>query len=245
VKKQIEMLARIQEKDENLEVLRQEIQEGPKRIQENEQEMEGLSARLDEDKKRLDKTTKLQRQYEMEVEDCLERIKKSKTRLLEIKSNKEYQAVLKEIEETDKTIQEKEDIILGCMEEMEKLRQAFDEKEKNLASVRQRVENEIKDIQAEMDLAQKQVLEEEGERQKMAEVVDSKILAKYERLRDRKGGVAVSKVVNATCSGCNMNIPPQMYNELQRRDELRFCPNCERIIYWKNGDGVPIQGMSE
>jgi predicted nucleic acid-binding Zn-ribbon protein len=61
----------------------------------------------------------------------------------------------------------------------------------------------------------------------------------------RKGGIAISQVVNATCSGCNMNIPPQMYNELQKRDSLKFCPNCERIIYWKNGDGVPAQGMSE
>jgi len=45
-------------------------------------------------------------------------------------------------------------------------------------------------------------------------------------------GIAIVPVFATVCRGCNVNIPPQMYNELQRVDRLKNCPNCERIIYW-------------
>jgi predicted nucleic acid-binding Zn-ribbon protein len=47
-------------------------------------------------------------------------------------------------------------------------------------------------------------------------------------------GLAVVPVKDAVCHGCNVNLPPQLYNELFRCDSLRFCPNCQRIIYIKN-----------
>jgi predicted nucleic acid-binding Zn-ribbon protein len=79
----------------------------------------------------------------------------------------------------------------------------------------------------------------------MVVAVDPSILNIYDRLKTRLGGQALASVENATCSACNMNIPPQMYNELQRMDSLKFCPNCDRLIYWKNGNGTGEKGMSE
>lgn len=245
MKNQIEMLARIQEKDQWLENLRHEIEEGPKRIQITEQEKEELEQGLDAEKHRIEEIKKRQKQYETEVEDGMERIKKSKNRLLSIKNNREYQAVLKEIDEIDRGIKDKEDKILGFMEESERLQQSFEARVKDLAIVRQRFEKLVEAIQNEVALARERVLKEEKDRADMAKNVRSEILNIYERLRIRKGGIVVSQVINATCSGCNMNIPPQMYNELQRRDTLKFCPNCERIIYWENGDGAATQVMSE
>jgi hypothetical protein len=46
--------------------------------------------------------------------------------------------------------------------------------------------------------------------------------------------VGIIAVIDAVCQGCHMNIPPQMYNELQRGDNLTKCPMCQRLIYWKN-----------
>ena len=50
-------------------------------------------------------------------------------------------------------------------------------------------------------------------------------------------GIAIVDVKNAVCQGCNMNIPPQMYNELQRDISLKYCPSCERIIFWQDQNG--------
>jgi predicted nucleic acid-binding Zn-ribbon protein len=57
------------------------------------------------------------------------------------------------------------------------------------------------------------------------------VIKRYSTIRMRRG-LAVVSVKNGTCQGCNMNIPPQLYNTLQRGNSLELCPNCNRIIYW-------------
>jgi len=64
------------------------------------------------------------------------------------------------------------------------------------------------------------------------------LLEKYERIRNRNGGIGVVSVWKAVCNGCHMNIPPQLYNELQKSSELMICPNCNRIIYYQNKDSA-------
>ena len=65
---------------------------------------------------------------------------------------------------------------------------------------------------------------------------DPKMVAALADVRKKVRGAAVVPVRQATCMGCHMNIPAQLYNELQRFDELRFCPHCQRIIYWQAAD---------
>ena len=64
----------------------------------------------------------------------------------------------------------------------------------------------------------------------------------FERGRQLGRGIAVAGVVDAVCQVCRMNIPPQLYNELMRLDSMRFCPNCQRIIYWL--DHEELEGNS-
>ena len=58
------------------------------------------------------------------------------------------------------------------------------------------------------------------------------VLKRYGNIRMRRG-LAVVSVRNGTCQGCNMNIPPQLYNVLQRGQTVETCPSCHRIIYWE------------
>ena len=245
VREQISLLAKIQVKDDALTRLKRQIFEGPSRIEAGEERVRRLAEALEEDKERLKEVQALQRQCERDVEDGLEQIKRSKGRLLNIKSNKEYQAVLKEIEETEKANREREDRILVYMEELEALQERLREKEAELSGVRKIHEEEKAALQKELRAAEAELAEQELQKKDMAAAVDVEILKIYNRLRHRLGGYAVAWVENATCSACHMNIPPQMYNELQRMDSLRFCPNCDRVIYWKNGDKASDDGMSE
>ncbi len=238
MREQIELLANIQQKDNILKKLREQMVQGPLRIEEKENRVRGLAEYLEADKNNIEETRKLQRQHEAEVEDGSERIKKSKGRLLSIKNNKEYQAILKEIEEIKNANAKREDMILVCMEEQEKLKQALNEKMNELASMREAFETEKTSIQAELKEAEKRLCEEEVQRQEMAKAVSADVLRTYEHLRTRIGSPVVVLAKKTTCTGCNLNIPPQMYNELQKRDSLRFCPNCDRIIYWEDGNGA-------
>ena len=70
----------------------------------------------------------------------------------------------------------------------------------------------------------------------------SDVLKKYSAIRMRRG-LALVPVKNGTCQGCNMNIPPQLFNTLQRGNSIEVCGNCNRIIYWdklmEDPDGQP------
>ena len=70
------------------------------------------------------------------------------------------------------------------------------------------------------------------ERDKLAAEVKPDVLKRYGSIRMRRG-LAVVSVRNGTCQGCNMNIPPQLYNVLQRGQTIETCPSCHRIIYWE------------
>jgi predicted nucleic acid-binding Zn-ribbon protein len=71
----------------------------------------------------------------------------------------------------------------------------------------------------------------EARRGEAARAVDPSLLSRYENIRRRRAGVAVSPVVGMTCRGCNRNVPPQLAITLQRADSIETCPNCHRIIY--------------
>jgi predicted nucleic acid-binding Zn-ribbon protein len=57
---------------------------------------------------------------------------------------------------------------------------------------------------------------------------------RYNTLKKKRNGIAIVLVKNEGCQGCYVNIPPQMYNEVQKYKEIILCPNCNRILYWEN-----------
>jgi predicted nucleic acid-binding Zn-ribbon protein len=236
VKKQIELLVELQQKDRALDRLGWQTREGPERLRGLEKELEALEADLEADKRRIQDLKKTQREYEAEIEDGLARIRKSRGRLMSIKNNKEYRALLREIEETEKANADKEDRVLGFLEELEELNKELEAKEKSLIGMRDHIESEKKDIAKEVARLHGEFSVVEQSREKLLQNIDSQLLTKYEQIKAMSGGIAVALVNNATCSECHLGIPPQMYNELQRRDTLKFCPHCQRIIYCKGAE---------
>jgi len=233
VKRQIDFLVKLQEKDRALDRLRRQIREGPERLQGLEKELGALEENIETDKGRIQDLKKSQREYEAEIENGLAHIKKSRGRLMSIKNNKEYRALLREIEATEKGNVDKEDKVLGCLEELEDLNKELEAKEKDLSGMRDRLESEKKAIAKEVARVHEEFSGVEKSRKELLQTIDPQLLAKYEQIKATSGGIAVALVNNATCSECHLHIPPQMYNELQRQDALKFCPNCQRIFCWK------------
>ena len=233
MKKQIDFLVKLQEKDRALDWFRWQIREGPERLQGLEKELEGLQEDVEADKRRIQDLNKTQRELEDEIEVGIAHIRKSRGRLMSIKNNKEYQALLREIEETEKGNSDKEDKVLGCLEDLDKLNNELGAKEKGLSAMRDRLESEKVAIAKELARIREEFSVVEKSREELIQTIDPKLLIKYEQIKATSGGIVLALVNNATCSECHLGIPPQMYNELQRQDTLKFCPNCQRIIFWK------------
>jgi predicted nucleic acid-binding Zn-ribbon protein len=209
------------------------MREGPERLQGLAEELQRLEGNVEDDKERVQDLKKAQRQYEAEIEDAIAHIKKSRGRLMNIKNNKEYRALIREIEETERGNADKEDKVLACLEELEQLKKQIEDREEDLAAMRDHIKSEEITVAKETAHVEKELSDMDGSRAELMQSIDSQLLVKYEQIKAWGGGIAVSLVNNATCSECHLSIPPQMYNELQRQDALKFCPNCQRIIYWK------------
>ena len=72
-----------------------------------------------------------------------------------------------------------------------------------------------------------------GRRQQILGTVDESLRSRYEMILSRRGGVAVVAVRNGTCEGCRMRVPPQLYNQIQRNEQVFLCPSCQRMLHWR------------
>jgi hypothetical protein len=193
-----------------------------------------LKQRIADESAKIDEWRKQYRSYESDIKQNQIMIKRSQERLNSIKNNREYQALLKEIEELKRTNAAIEDQMIDCLNQA-------DDSEKKTAAMHeelQLVENDILKEQqivgVETENAGKRLNELDLERQKMSGKIEADVLKLFRKVQSQQvRGNAVVPVQDAVCHGCYVNIPPQMYNELQRCDKLRMCPNCQRIIYWK------------
>jgi hypothetical protein len=210
--------------------------EAPVKMQRLEQDLNTLLGQIDGTLSQLDDHKREARQIEHDIEDMEGRIEKSNQKLSQIKSNKEYRAALKEIEDLNREKSLREDKAIQLMEDVEVLEKSCTESKAKKAEAEREFEKARKEIEKELhDLEVK--LDELGmERRQFCDAIDPDLLERYNFLRQRKGGIAISPVIKGVCQTCHLGIPPQKFNELIRGEELMSCPNCMRIIYWGEDD---------
>ncbi len=234
--KQLSYLIELQKLDLNIDKINVKKRELPEKIARMDEEFIIYTASMDESKKKFDELNKRHGEKEDKLRRGIDTLKKTKERLLEVKTNKEYQAILKEIEMIENKNSETEDEIISALEELDHVRVDLKAKEKDFNAYRLKYEKEKIEIageisQLDVDFSDCMQLSSDLRRN-----VRKELLKKYETIKGKRNGLAVVLVWKEVCGGCHMNIPPQLYIELQRSTDLLSCPNCNRIIYWFNQD---------
>jgi predicted nucleic acid-binding Zn-ribbon protein len=175
------------------------------------------------------------RDYEADVRMNLDAIKKSEAKLSSVKTNKEYQAFLKEIDDLKVKNSRLEDDMIEFLDRIEEAENTLNAKMAEYSELQERLNNEKETIQKETEEGKRQLENLDAQLKTVAAEIDAGLLATYNKVKAlQSNAIGIVAVADAVCQGCNMNIPPQMYNELQRGDSLKKCPICDRIIYWKN-----------
>jgi predicted nucleic acid-binding Zn-ribbon protein len=124
--------------------------------------------------------------------------------------------------------------MIECLDHIDETEEMIVNKKDEYLQIVDRIKTEKLDIEHEAEIDKKKLDELNMEREKVTGLIDSQLFKKYLMIKDQhQGGLAVVPVKDAVCYGCNVNLPPQLYNELFRYDSLKFCPNCQRIIYLK------------
>ncbi len=174
---------------------------------------------------------KLKRDYEAEASDKMSHVKESQSKMMQVQTGREQTALLKEIEDGKKSAKENEEKILALMEETEKLIAQVEEEKKLLKGEKVLVEEEKEKVRAAIEAINKDKKSKDTGRQNQAQVVEPRILKKYDLLRSRRNGLAIANVLQGVCQGCFMSLPPQKYNLLLKGEAMLDCPSCQRMLY--------------
>jgi predicted nucleic acid-binding Zn-ribbon protein len=206
----------------------------PLRLKQLDEANERYNLEFEENKKRYDDVLAQHKELESRLKKGSDSLSKAKDRLGEVKTNKEYQAILKEIESIETKNSEVETEIICLLEEIDTRKGIFQEKEKAKEQHNRQYEVERQNIAREIDSLDEKILMCSQELKKILESIPKDLTKRYDMIKAVNHGTAVVSVWKGVCGGCFMNIPPQLYNELQKTDDLISCPNCSRIIYWQN-----------
>jgi len=161
---------------------------------------------------------------------------------MEIKSNIEYKAMLKEIAFKEDQRDQRETRLLEFMELMETQNRLIAEHVAQLEEQETILVQQRKDVAVQVGKLQKELADLEEKRKKVRKVVPAPLMKRYEFIRQRRNSSAVCPVHEGVCLGCHMNILPQQFIDLQKGLEILQCPHCQRILYW--ADEVEEAGVA-
>jgi predicted nucleic acid-binding Zn-ribbon protein len=167
----------------------------------------------------------------LEIEKERDNVAKVESRLPDIQTQKEYVAVLKEIDVAKKANKDLDEQLESKRQEISTLGEDLKEKEEVRSQLQEKLEargSELTKLLAESEGAlQKKI----ASREKLAVDLPKPLLRKYQQLFKRRNGLALALARNGACLGCNMQLPPQHYNRLLKGSEMLTCPHCNRILY--------------
>jgi predicted nucleic acid-binding Zn-ribbon protein len=239
LKNKMKLLIQLQDCDNKINEIINKKREGPLRIKRLQEELDAFGMRFKEDTNRLESLRKDRRRIEQEIQEFENKIEKSAIKLDNIKSNKEYKAALKEIEDLKKGKFLTEEKTIQLMEEIEELEKRCLENKDSQTKLELDFKEDNHEIEQELRALDRDLKKLEEKGRSLSEAMDRDLLKRYLFIKERKGGQAISPVIGGVCQSCHLGIPPQKFNELIRGDDLMTCPNCNRMMYW--GDDEHFQ----
>lgn len=234
MKEKLLTLIKIQECDSQLVQLCAKKKTLPEEIEKLNQQFGSFEDEIKKNKIKYDELKSRHAENENKIKKINENIVKIKERMLEVKNNKEYQAMLKEIETAESSRGDLETEIISMLDELDKLSVLVKKDETILEESRNQYQQKKATLEKDLNAVDSDVLNWEQKRTELQKNIPDELIARYEKIRKRNRGIGVTFVWKAVCNGCHMNIPPQLYNEIQRSDDMFSCPNCNRILYFQD-----------
>jgi predicted nucleic acid-binding Zn-ribbon protein len=228
-----EKLIQLQELDISLKQISGELSDLPLLVGAIEKKIQAGSDHVLQAQEQLTRNQKKRRDLESQVKDLRAQLSKLKHQLNEVKTNKEYTSFLKEIQENQNKIDALE-------EEIIKELLVADEIEEEIRTALRQQKEESEHLKQEIEALnqRKKLLEEQKEalnkqRSELLPAIPKAQLQQYLSIARKRGGIALSRVVDEFCSMCQMRIRPQMLNEIKDKTKIYLCESCGRILYFE------------
>ncbi|TLM67334.1 MAG: hypothetical protein FDZ69_04365 [Deltaproteobacteria bacterium] len=152
-------------------------------------------------------------------------------RLPQIKTQREYLAVLKEVDAAKKQIKELGDLVAAKDRELEGLTADKSEKDAELATLSEQTLTRRDELAATAAGLDAGLADHGRQRTDLTERLPAALRKRYDMLLERRNGLAVVEARDGACLGCHMHLPPQLFNRLYVAKEVQSCPHCSRLLY--------------
>jgi predicted nucleic acid-binding Zn-ribbon protein len=228
---QLQYLINLQKIDLRILQIQDQLRKAPELLKSAEAPLQDILARLQALKNTDESLVKQRRGAERELATQEDQLQKIRNRLSELKTNKEYQAHLFEIELARKKKDSIEENVLEIMERVEQNEQAIKELEAQVKEAQTAYDEEKARLDARFAALSNELADLDQQQKTLAETVDKPLLARYNRLKIMRKGYAVAQLRDGACGGCQLQLPPQLVAEVKRGNELLDCSYCHRILY--------------
>lgn len=237
--KHIEQLVELQKVDDAIFLIRKKLTEAPRELAELEKRFSVLDGQRTRIVEKLEHLREQQKRISLEIDDDSTRLKKSRSKLMQVETTREYHAMLHEMDSMEKLSHTREEEHLAILEEVQRQEAALAEIDSAHSALKARLDTERDSIQEKLEEAQASLAEKETRRGHVAAEVPAPVFRRYEFIRKRLEHPVIVPVTEGVCSGCHIAIPPQTFIELQRGQQILSCPNCQRLIYWSEHFRTP------
>ena len=230
MREKLKALAELQKVDLEVASLRKAADVHPRQLAELERDLGAARSAIEAERNRVADIERQKSTLEQNITDEKDKVKKWEARLAEQRSTREYSALAREIDIAKKANQTMADELVELSKTLGAAREAVKAKEAEFSTRQEQLSSRMAELRSKQSQAEGQVKTLEGKRSSVASGVDATLLRRYETIRKKKLPAMVG-VVAGTCQGCNMNVPPQLYNNLRVSLGTDICPSCNRIIY--------------
>ena len=230
---QLRLLRELQDVDLQLKAIEADKERYPVEMKNLDEKLASEKEMSKQKRERIELLEKERRQKEGDLELEQERIKKAQSKLYDIKTNKEYQALLTEIETLKEVDSQREIEILEIMDEIDELKKEYGGVEKALLEMEEGIGAEKRQLEESLGEADSALATKKRKRTMITKKLSPELIGLYRTLKEKRR-TAVVPARFGTCQGCNVRIPPQMFNEVQRNEAIIVCPSCNRILYWED-----------
>ena len=233
VEQELTALKNLQELDCQINELQETLDQIPDQISVFEMNIHDNRSVLIKSKKMFEDQQRTLRRAEEKAASLREQISKYKTQLMEVKTNKEYQAVLREIETVEQQIGDKEDQILELMMVTEDGFGKVQALEKEFQKKNTEIEKKKTEVESSADKVESEMVELDGKRESLISSMPASLLARYKRISTARGGHVLAQIEDGCCQACNVVLRPQLIAEVKTAVRIATCEACNRILYYR------------
>jgi uncharacterized protein len=235
VSPELSQLIELQELDLEIQRVSGRLSRIPEERESTENDFKQHAAEFLDLKSKHEQTLEDRKQLEIELattQQNLDKFEQDKTR---VRNEKEYTAVLREIDSSRKHVGTLETDILKRMEELEKLDAELVARAPDVERMRAEVDSSLAALDKERDAANRQLSEFVEHRKKLAGQMPRALFSSYDRMSRLGRGQALAEVrSNGICVACRVRVRPKIFSDVRKGDQLVTCENCGRILYYRN-----------